>query len=206
MPGMPVSEQNCHPFQWGRYMWMHNGMVGTPETSQQCYPACNLRRWRLMRAAAADIRSHRGIMCLQMTFNCRARLARRNASTGGSCSDTSHESQSCHVTTGVLAPQVGGFMKVRRALLSELSDAAYDTVQSFHSDSAVCFSIFLHHLPDLTSQHTPNALLHAMEVILGKPFTPWNLPGRCVSCGTHKHGDELHASGEVLYQVHQMLC
>ncbi len=55
-------------------------------------------------------------------------------------------------------------MKVRRALLSELSDAAYDTVQSFHSDSAVCFSIFLHHLPDLTSQHPPNVLLHAMEV------------------------------------------
>lgn len=27
-PGMPVSEQNCHPFQWGRYMWMHNGVVG----------------------------------------------------------------------------------------------------------------------------------------------------------------------------------
>lgn len=26
-PGMPVSEQNCHPFQWGRYMWMHNGVV-----------------------------------------------------------------------------------------------------------------------------------------------------------------------------------
>ena len=22
-----MSEQNCHPFQWGRYMWMHNGMV-----------------------------------------------------------------------------------------------------------------------------------------------------------------------------------
>jgi len=61
--------------------------------------------------------------------------------------------------------QVAGFMKVRRALLSELSDTAYDTVQSFHSDSAVCFSIFLHHLPDLTSQHPPNVLLHAMEVI-----------------------------------------
>lgn len=55
-------------------------------------------------------------------------------------------------------------MKVRRALLSTLSDAAYDTVQSFHSDSAVCFSIFLHHLPDLTSQHAPSVLLHAMEV------------------------------------------
>jgi membrane protease subunit (stomatin/prohibitin family) len=28
MPGMPVSEQNCHPFQWGRYLFMHNGAVG----------------------------------------------------------------------------------------------------------------------------------------------------------------------------------
>lgn len=27
-PGMPVSEQNCHPFMWGRYLWMHNGVVG----------------------------------------------------------------------------------------------------------------------------------------------------------------------------------
>ncbi|KAG2445688.1 hypothetical protein HXX76_000296 [Chlamydomonas incerta] len=27
-PGMPVSEQNCHPFQFSRYMWMHNGVVG----------------------------------------------------------------------------------------------------------------------------------------------------------------------------------
>lgn len=25
MTGMPVSEQNCHPFQWGRYLFMHNG-------------------------------------------------------------------------------------------------------------------------------------------------------------------------------------
>ena len=55
-------------------------------------------------------------------------------------------------------------MKIRRALLSVLSDAAYDTVQSFHSDSAVCFSVFLHHLPDLTSQHPPHVLLRAIEV------------------------------------------
>ncbi len=26
-PGMPVSEQNCHPFSYSRYMWMHNGVV-----------------------------------------------------------------------------------------------------------------------------------------------------------------------------------
>ncbi len=23
----PCSEQNCHPFQFSRYMWMHNGVV-----------------------------------------------------------------------------------------------------------------------------------------------------------------------------------
>ena len=68
-PGMPVSEQNCHPFQFSRYLWMHNGVIG-------------------------------------------------------------------------------GFMKIRRALLSTLADAAYDTVSSFHSDSAISFSIFLTHLPD----------------------------------------------------------
>lgn len=62
-------------------------------------------------------------------------------------------------------------MKIRRALLSILSDAAYDTVQSFHSDSAVCFSVFLHHLPDLTSQHPPHVLLRAIEVKLHAPDT-----------------------------------
>ena len=84
-PGMPVSEQNCHPFQFSRYLWMHNGVIG-------------------------------------------------------------------------------GFMKIRRALLSTLADAAYDTVSSFHSDSAISFSIFLNHLPDLNSQQTPQVLLQAMEV------------------------------------------
>lgn len=59
---------------------------------------------------------------------------------------------------------VGGFMKIRRALLEGISDAAYDTVQSFHSDSAICFAIFLHYLPDLTSQHNATTLLQALEV------------------------------------------
>jgi glutamine amidotransferase len=26
-PGMPASEVNCHPFVYGRYMWMHNGAI-----------------------------------------------------------------------------------------------------------------------------------------------------------------------------------
>ncbi|GLX79785.1 class II glutamine amidotransferase [Thalassotalea insulae] len=25
--GMPVSQSNCHPFQYGRYLWMHNGRL-----------------------------------------------------------------------------------------------------------------------------------------------------------------------------------
>lgn len=32
---------------------------------------------------------------------------------------------------------VAGFMQIRRRLLAELTDAAYNAVQSFHSDSAV---------------------------------------------------------------------
>lgn len=27
-PGMHVSEANCHPFQIGRFLWMHNGGIG----------------------------------------------------------------------------------------------------------------------------------------------------------------------------------
>lgn len=102
-PGMPVSDQNCHPFQWGRYMFMHNGVVG-------------------------------------------------------------------------------GFMKIRRSLIGSLSDAAYDTVQSFQSDSAVCFALFLHHLPNLTSLHPPYVLLRAIEVRFGKVST-YCSPG-CRWCGS----------------------
>lgn len=37
-------------------------------------------------------------------------------------------------------------------------------MQSFHSDSAVAFALFLNHLPDLNSQLQPSQLLKAMEV------------------------------------------
>eukprot|EP00878_Enallax_costatus_P011102 GHUV01011595.1.p1 GENE.GHUV01011595.1~~GHUV01011595.1.p1 ORF type:complete len:199 (+),score=36.82 GHUV01011595.1:379-975(+) len=84
-PGMPVSEQNCHPFHWGRYIWMHNGIVG-------------------------------------------------------------------------------GFSKIKRKLLEQLSDAAYNSVQSFHSDSAVSFAVFLNQLPDLVHQQSPDVLVTAMQV------------------------------------------
>uniref|UniRef100_A0A1D2A699 Glutamine amidotransferase type-2 domain-containing protein n=1 Tax=Auxenochlorella protothecoides TaxID=3075 RepID=A0A1D2A699_AUXPR len=83
-PGMPVSEQNCHPFQWGRFLFMHNGVVA-------------------------------------------------------------------------------GFMQVRRHLLALLSDAAYNAVQSFHSDSAVCFALFLNQLPDMHAAPNPVVMLKALE-------------------------------------------
>ncbi|CAD7699259.1 unnamed protein product, partial [Ostreobium quekettii] len=83
-PGMPVSEQNCHPFMWGRYMWMHNGVVG-------------------------------------------------------------------------------GFSKIKRRIVALLSDEAYNTVASFHSDSAASFALFLHHLPSMTAPQSPDVLLQAMQ-------------------------------------------
>ena len=59
-------------------------------------------------------------------------------------------------------------MKIRRALTRNLSDAAYNTIQSFHSDSAVCFGIFLNFLPDIYAQHQPQVLLKALEVSLNQ--------------------------------------
>lgn len=83
-PGMPVSEQNCHPFMYGRYMWMHNGVVA-------------------------------------------------------------------------------GFSQIKRPLLAMLSDVAYNSIQSFHSDSAVSFALFLHQLPNPFTPQAPEVLLRAMQ-------------------------------------------
>jgi len=92
-PGMPVSEQNCHPFQVGPFMFMHNGVVG-------------------------------------------------------------------------------GFSRIKRAVIGELGPAAFDSVQSFHSDSAVTFALFLHHLgidagdDSLSRERAPKELLAAMEATI----------------------------------------
>ncbi len=83
-PGMPVSEQNCHPFAYGNYLFMHNGVIA-------------------------------------------------------------------------------GFLDIRRKLLSELRDEAYNAIQSFHSDSAVSFAVFLHHLPSMTERVPPEAILRAVQ-------------------------------------------
>lgn len=91
-PGIPVAETNCHPFQSGRYLWMHNGGVAR-------------------------------------------------------------------------------FRRLRRKMLSLLSDVVYETVNSFHSDSCVCFALFLQRLydgtPDWnTRERSPSELLEHVEGVI----------------------------------------
>lgn len=45
-----------------------------------------------------------------------------------------------------------------------LSDDAYNSICSFHSDSAISFAVFLHHLPNMHAQHSPDVLIKAMQV------------------------------------------
>ena len=86
-PGMPVSEQNCHPFAYEHYMFMHNGVIA-------------------------------------------------------------------------------GFLDIRRQLINIMKDEAYNAVQSFHSDSAVSFGLFLHHLPDTRGRQTPEVMLRAVQATI----------------------------------------
>jgi glutamine amidotransferase len=58
---------------------------------------------------------------------------------------------------------IAGFAKIKRKLLSHLSDAAYDAVQSFHSDSAVSFALFLSFLPSMTEALPADALMRALQ-------------------------------------------
>jgi len=37
--GMPVSQSNCHPFQYGPYLWMHNGYFSQFERSRRAFLA-----------------------------------------------------------------------------------------------------------------------------------------------------------------------
>jgi len=58
---------------------------------------------------------------------------------------------------------IGGFMQIRRKLLSLLSDECYDRVQSVHSDSAVAFAVFMHQLGCGVTPRTPNDLRLVMQ-------------------------------------------
>ena len=54
-----------------------------------------------------------------------------------------------------------------------LSETAFNAVQSFHSDSAVAFALFLHHLPNMHAALQPAQLLAAVEVSVAVPC--WSL-------------------------------
>ena len=66
---------------------------------------------------------------------------------------------------------IARFRRLRRKLLDTLSDEVYETVCSFHSDSAVCFSLFLERLydgtPDWnTRQRSTDELLAHVEAVI----------------------------------------
>ena len=52
---------------------------------------------------------------------------------------------------------VGGFSQIKRHILADLDERAFDSVQSFHSDSAIAFALFLHHLGLPRDSHAPVA-------------------------------------------------
>lgn len=60
---------------------------------------------------------------------------------------------------------IAGFAKIRRRLLSELSDDAYDAVPSFHSDSAVSFALFLSFLPNMSDTFPAEVLMRALQSV-----------------------------------------
>jgi glutamine amidotransferase len=61
---------------------------------------------------------------------------------------------------------ISGFSAIRRKLLEGLSDAAYDAVASFHSDSAVSFALFLSFLPSMDEHHSADVMLLALHKTL----------------------------------------
>ena len=66
---------------------------------------------------------------------------------------------------------VARFQRMRRKLLDTLSDGVYELVHSFHSDSAVCFALFLNQLYDGTHDwntraRSPQELLSCVEKVI----------------------------------------
>ncbi len=57
---------------------------------------------------------------------------------------------------------LGGFRQIRRAMLRQLSDAAYDAIQG-STDSEYMFGLFLNHLPDPSGKVTCEQMVHALD-------------------------------------------
>jgi hypothetical protein len=62
----------------------------------------------------------------------------------------------------------------------------FNTVQSFHSDSAIAFALFLNNLPDLRARLQPAQLLAAIEASLGRHVLALSVHMQYCCC-TMKH-------------------
>jgi glutamine amidotransferase len=60
---------------------------------------------------------------------------------------------------------IAGFPKIRRKLVGMLTDEAYDAVQSFHSDSAVSFALFLSLLPNMSDVLPADVLMRTVQSV-----------------------------------------
>lgn len=104
-PGMPVSQQNAHPFLYGNYLWVRT-RPPVPHSSRQCKALRNVpeRSWGRRHPRRGDGSVPQvSIHLLLFSFVC----------------------TSPQMHNGV----VGGFSKIRRRLLETLSEEAYNSVQ-----------------------------------------------------------------------------
>lgn len=66
--GSLITESNCHPFQWGNYLWMHNGGIsGFPRIKRRLLNALDSRLFDLIQGTTDS--EHMGLLCLQILFS-----------------------------------------------------------------------------------------------------------------------------------------
>src|SRR3989338_8137411 len=66
--GSLITETNCHPFQWGNYLWMHNGMVaGFPRVKRRILNALDSHLFDLIQGSTDS--EHLGLLFLQILLS-----------------------------------------------------------------------------------------------------------------------------------------
>ena len=66
--GSLITETNCHPFQWGNYLWMHNGMIsGFPRVKRRIINALDHQLFALIQGSTDS--EHLGLLFLQILLS-----------------------------------------------------------------------------------------------------------------------------------------
>lgn len=133
------------PLQWGHYMFMHNGVVGSFMKLRRAMLASLSSEVRLKKRASSSKRAHS--------------LWTRPWSGLESMSKSHDVLKQCWFSCKTVMQQIRSCLKG-----IWLRVQAFNAVQSFHSDSAIAFALFLHHLPDMHARLQPAQLLAAIEV------------------------------------------